>query len=215
MSKLHVTTGIWQATNWMDQFLTPSVERTIQGHSFWGLGLYIDVSLSIIHRKFRILLFVALWVGDRYWRLLLPQKVTSFSYVIFSFDSDRDTCNKSIPGINPSPPKSKVNRAAILAISVVVPVMALVVLVLAYLIWRQKRKRDSEYALLLLTCIKLLFITHYISFIYIAGICWNQFLQMFLTVNQNLRLLQQVENIMRTACKELRIADSPTRSLRR
>nr|XP_025876238.1 probable LRR receptor-like serine/threonine-protein kinase At5g59680 [Oryza sativa Japonica Group] len=61
---------------------------------------------------------------------------------LLSFDSDRDTCNKSIPGINPSPPKSKVNRAAILAISVVVPVMAIVVLVLAYLIWRQKRKRD-------------------------------------------------------------------------
>lgn len=177
MSKLHVTTGIWQATNWMDQFLTPSVERTILGHSFWGLGLYIDVSLSTIHRKFRILLFVALRASDHYWRLLLPQKVTSFSYVIFSFDSDRDTCNKSIPGINPSPPKSKVNRAAILAISVVVPVMAIVVLVLAYLIWRQKRKRDSEYALLLLTCFVLYKITVYYAlyFFHIAGICWNSF----------------------------------------
>uniref|UniRef100_A0A0D9XCR8 Protein kinase domain-containing protein n=1 Tax=Leersia perrieri TaxID=77586 RepID=A0A0D9XCR8_9ORYZ len=67
----------------------------------------------------------------------------SNNFTLFTaFGSDRDTCNKSIHDINTSPPKSKENRAAILAISVVVPVMAIAFLALAYLIWRQKRKRN-------------------------------------------------------------------------
>uniref|UniRef100_A0A0E0FN93 Protein kinase domain-containing protein n=1 Tax=Oryza nivara TaxID=4536 RepID=A0A0E0FN93_ORYNI len=72
----------------------------------------------------------------------ISSNFTLFTALEYFFDSDRDTCNKSIHDVNPSQQKSKANRSAILAMSVVVPVMAIVVLVLACLIWRQKRKNN-------------------------------------------------------------------------
>uniref|UniRef100_A0A0D9XCS3 Protein kinase domain-containing protein n=1 Tax=Leersia perrieri TaxID=77586 RepID=A0A0D9XCS3_9ORYZ len=52
---------------------------------------------------------------------------------IFSFDSEKDTCN-------PPNPINKSKKAVIVTISVLVPVMAIGALVAAYLIWRTKRK---------------------------------------------------------------------------
>ncbi|KAF2915787.1 hypothetical protein DAI22_09g066200 [Oryza sativa Japonica Group] len=56
---------------------------------------------------------------------------------IFSFNSDGNMCNKPI--IVPSPPGKRSNRAATLAILIVVPATVIVVLVLVFLIWRQKK----------------------------------------------------------------------------
>uniref|UniRef100_I1QN72 Protein kinase domain-containing protein n=1 Tax=Oryza glaberrima TaxID=4538 RepID=I1QN72_ORYGL len=61
---------------------------------------------------------------------------------IFSFNSDGNMCNKPI--IVPSPPGKRSNRAATLAILIVVPATVIVVLVLVFLIWRQKR--NSNYS---------------------------------------------------------------------
>uniref|UniRef100_J3MWQ7 Protein kinase domain-containing protein n=1 Tax=Oryza brachyantha TaxID=4533 RepID=J3MWQ7_ORYBR len=55
--------------------------------------------------------------------------------IISLFDSDIDMCNPHRPA-----PRKKANKAATLAISVVVPVIAIAALVLAYLIWRHKTK---------------------------------------------------------------------------
>lgn len=52
----------------------------------------------------------------------------------FRYESDEDMCDKTI-----SPPPSR-NRTAILSVSIVVPMVAVAVLVLSYLIWRVKRK---------------------------------------------------------------------------
>ncbi|XP_062198812.1 probable LRR receptor-like serine/threonine-protein kinase At1g51810 [Phragmites australis] len=57
----------------------------------------------------------------------------NYTGLVFSYDSDGYMCNKPPP----SPPRNKV---AIIAISVVVPVLAVVVFPLAYFIWREKRK---------------------------------------------------------------------------
>lgn len=148
MCKFHATAGICQATNWMEQFLTLSVKIIIHGHSFWGSGL-LDIFFFVYAPKIRNIAF-PLNFGlaiTGHWALIFPTKVDWLILCDFSFDSDRDTCNKSIHDVNPSQQKSKANRSAILAMSVVVPVMAIVVLVLACLIWRQKRKNNSEYSL--------------------------------------------------------------------
>uniref|UniRef100_J3MWT6 Protein kinase domain-containing protein n=1 Tax=Oryza brachyantha TaxID=4533 RepID=J3MWT6_ORYBR len=60
---------------------------------------------------------------------------------ILSYGSGGDICNKTI---NPSGSK---NRNAIIATSVVAPVLAVAVLGLLYLIWRVKRKPNCAYAL--------------------------------------------------------------------
>ncbi|XP_040383508.1 receptor-like protein kinase At3g21340 [Oryza brachyantha] len=60
---------------------------------------------------------------------------------IFSFDSDGDMCKKII---EPSPTRNKSKMAIILVILVVVPLMAIAVLVLAYMIWRDKRKLKRD-----------------------------------------------------------------------
>ncbi|KAM3257045.1 hypothetical protein ACQJBY_049417 [Aegilops geniculata] len=54
--------------------------------------------------------------------------------LVFRYESDEDICNKTI-----SPPPTR-NRTAIVSISIVVPMVAVAVLVLSYLIWRVKRK---------------------------------------------------------------------------
>uniref|UniRef100_A0A3B6LLP3 Protein kinase domain-containing protein n=1 Tax=Triticum aestivum TaxID=4565 RepID=A0A3B6LLP3_WHEAT len=54
--------------------------------------------------------------------------------LVVRYESGEDMCNKTI-----SPPPSR-NRTAIVSISVVVPMVAVSVLVLSYLIWRVKRK---------------------------------------------------------------------------
>uniref|UniRef100_A0A0D3H5R1 Protein kinase domain-containing protein n=1 Tax=Oryza barthii TaxID=65489 RepID=A0A0D3H5R1_9ORYZ len=62
--------------------------------------------------------------------------------IISFFNSDGNMCNKPI--IVPSPPGKRSNRAATLAILIVVPATVIVVLVLVFLIWRQKR--NSNYS---------------------------------------------------------------------
>uniref|UniRef100_A0A0E0M077 Protein kinase domain-containing protein n=1 Tax=Oryza punctata TaxID=4537 RepID=A0A0E0M077_ORYPU len=56
--------------------------------------------------------------------------------IVFSYESDGDMCKPKIS----SPSK---NRAATLAVSVVAPVLVVAILVVAYLIWRVKRKPHS------------------------------------------------------------------------
>ncbi|XBI48029.1 hypothetical protein VPH35_111856 [Triticum aestivum] len=57
---------------------------------------------------------------------------------IFRYESDQDMCNQTI-----SPPSSR-NRTSIIYISVVVPALVVVVLVISYLIWRQKEKPNTS-----------------------------------------------------------------------
>ncbi|XP_044392125.1 probable LRR receptor-like serine/threonine-protein kinase At1g51810 [Triticum aestivum] len=65
---------------------------------------------------------------------LVSDNFTFLTDLQFLYESGEDMCNKTI-----SPPPSR-NRTAIVSISVVVPMVAVSVLVLSYLIWRVKRK---------------------------------------------------------------------------
>uniref|UniRef100_A0A0D9ZGM4 non-specific serine/threonine protein kinase n=1 Tax=Oryza glumipatula TaxID=40148 RepID=A0A0D9ZGM4_9ORYZ len=58
--------------------------------------------------------------------------------IVFSYESDRDMCKKPITS------SSSRNRAATLAVSVVAPVLVVAMLVVAYLIWRAKRKPHDD-----------------------------------------------------------------------
>ncbi|KAM3243194.1 hypothetical protein ACQJBY_055268 [Aegilops geniculata] len=53
---------------------------------------------------------------------------------IFRYESDQDMCNQTIS------PSSSRNRTSIISISVVVPALVVVVLIISYLVWRQKKK---------------------------------------------------------------------------
>uniref|UniRef100_A0A0D9XCV1 Protein kinase domain-containing protein n=1 Tax=Leersia perrieri TaxID=77586 RepID=A0A0D9XCV1_9ORYZ len=66
----------------------------------------------------------------------IPDSLCKYSggQFVFSYGSGGDMCNKTIS------PSSSRNRTAILALSVVGPVLLVTILILAYLIWRVRRK---------------------------------------------------------------------------
>uniref|UniRef100_J3MWR5 non-specific serine/threonine protein kinase n=1 Tax=Oryza brachyantha TaxID=4533 RepID=J3MWR5_ORYBR len=70
----------------------------------------------------------------------ISNNFTLFTALQYFLDSNGDPC---IPA---PPPEKNGNRTLIIAISVVVPVIAIVALVLAYLIWRHKRKPNVSSA---------------------------------------------------------------------
>jgi hypothetical protein len=134
---LSLSTEICQATIWM---AIPYV-KFIRDHLFSGFGLILDgpFTFNMLISWHHMIDLPDLQIFCSF-RLFSHESTNLIVLWNFRYDSDGYVCGKTI-----NQPK---NRATVIAISVVVPVMVAIVLLLAYYIWREKRRPNGTYILL-------------------------------------------------------------------